>query len=578
MVNGSKVYNKTIVERLLETQNPRITLVPQPKAVSFLWKTFRRVCVDSLLQPYACCIVCKRIVNYQSRTGTSSLIRHKCPPKLRPILDMLREDTTPWAMTVTPIDVAQQPDILERAIKRQRRDMKIETLFPASPSPTNCIQVTPSRLDGLGEHEDCRLQACDEGEDYGLLAVEKARHFFLKELWPMSLLESSAFIELTQSLIDLGARAGSVHISSILSRSAIFADLHNVDLCQVIRESSVFSVEFWKNYQKKKFFTVRCHYLDETFHRISNEIKTSEYNSDNLKEPLQSFFESVGKIIKIPDDFTPKDSFFITSNEIFKTNEGIIIPSFSDFLNTAFNELCNVEGISTRCQKWTDLRSALHEIQDVELMSQIHSTIELASQMFENLSTSNAQIGACYLWWLKLERKIEAWNNPVFEKLKSKKYQFHVFFYIALCLDPSFKSLKMIDDKTRENTYRELQHILRGVPKLPKEEPDEKPEADVSSSNFFAEFMEPNPEQIDDLERYQRHMSTCRSDAYEFWQKTSEFPTLRSVAKILLAIPTMFSPKDRILDGDSMRLVQKRMLFEVEDLEVLRLRDIYCQM
>ncbi|XP_030385347.1 uncharacterized protein LOC115632366 isoform X1 [Scaptodrosophila lebanonensis] len=69
---------KAELRNLIREKDSRCKLVEPRNIKSSVWRFFHLVSLDGHMQPYACCKSCTDLLSYSGRTGTGSLLRHKC--------------------------------------------------------------------------------------------------------------------------------------------------------------------------------------------------------------------------------------------------------------------------------------------------------------------------------------------------------------------------------------------------------------------------------------------------------------------------------------------------------------------
>ncbi|GLG92912.1 Uncharacterized protein GBIM_00449 [Gryllus bimaculatus] len=79
----------TVLVNIIEKSN-RVAFECNEKGKSELWKIFKLITVDGERQHFAWCCRCKAVITYVPRTGTGSLIRHKCTGLIPPASPYLK--------------------------------------------------------------------------------------------------------------------------------------------------------------------------------------------------------------------------------------------------------------------------------------------------------------------------------------------------------------------------------------------------------------------------------------------------------------------------------------------------------
>lgn len=72
------VEKKSELRSLLKSGDSRCKLVEPRNTKSCVWRFFNLVSCDDRIEPYACCKTCGDLLSYSGKTGTGSLLRHRC--------------------------------------------------------------------------------------------------------------------------------------------------------------------------------------------------------------------------------------------------------------------------------------------------------------------------------------------------------------------------------------------------------------------------------------------------------------------------------------------------------------------
>ncbi|XP_022224650.1 uncharacterized protein LOC111075586 isoform X2 [Drosophila obscura] len=72
------VEKKSELRNLLKSGDKRCKLVEPRNTKSCVWRFFNLVSFDDKIEPYACCKTCGDLLSYSGKTGTGSLLRHRC--------------------------------------------------------------------------------------------------------------------------------------------------------------------------------------------------------------------------------------------------------------------------------------------------------------------------------------------------------------------------------------------------------------------------------------------------------------------------------------------------------------------
>lgn len=77
-ISKMHVEKKSELRSLLKSGDKRCKLVEPRNAKSCVWRFFNLVSCDDRIEPYACCKTCGDLLSYSGKTGTGSLLRHRC--------------------------------------------------------------------------------------------------------------------------------------------------------------------------------------------------------------------------------------------------------------------------------------------------------------------------------------------------------------------------------------------------------------------------------------------------------------------------------------------------------------------
>ncbi|KAH8309241.1 uncharacterized protein BEAF-32 isoform X2 [Drosophila kikkawai] len=72
------VERKSELRSMLKSGDKRCKLVEPRNTKSCVWRFFNLVSCDDQIEPYACCKTCGDLLSYSGKTGTGSLLRHRC--------------------------------------------------------------------------------------------------------------------------------------------------------------------------------------------------------------------------------------------------------------------------------------------------------------------------------------------------------------------------------------------------------------------------------------------------------------------------------------------------------------------
>lgn len=200
--SGSKLAQNTCVrlklENMMHKNSPRIGYVPNAKGKSKIWSQFKIITVDNALSKFACCMLCRSIVTYTGRTGTGSMVRHKCSKnKYQKRLD--RDE-----------NVEQVIDPVYAVIKSESLDWVEKD---ASDPESDVNRTPPPIAEGDSEAKVDKQRGVPP--EVKRIILEKHTALMNRSL---RVFENEEFLELAQFLVHLGARYGPVDVKDIFRR------------------------------------------------------------------------------------------------------------------------------------------------------------------------------------------------------------------------------------------------------------------------------------------------------------------------------------------------------------------------
>ncbi|KAL0280309.1 UNVERIFIED_CONTAM: hypothetical protein PYX00_001644 [Menopon gallinae] len=200
---GSKLAQNTCVrlklEDMIHRNSPRIGYVPNAKGKSKIWSQFRIISVDNALSKFACCMMCRSIVTYTGRTGTGSMVRHKCSKnKYVKRLDADEEVDQVIDPVYTVIKSEESFDWDEK----DSSDPESDVNRTSPPIPEGVPKAKVEEQSGIPAE---------------LKRIIREKHTALMNR-SLRLFENEEFLELAQFLVHLGAQYGPVDVKDIFRR------------------------------------------------------------------------------------------------------------------------------------------------------------------------------------------------------------------------------------------------------------------------------------------------------------------------------------------------------------------------
>lgn len=218
------------IETLIHQKSPRIGYIPNYKGKSGVWSQFYMITLDNAVVNFACCITCHSIVTYMSRTGTGSMTRHKCQsnrPFKKYFKNVVQDELDPPAKRrrepegFADVKAEEQEEWDHKKIKEEDEedwtdehfvDVSLRTTEDAEESDNNCRSLTSFLLDNLQRGKEAEERIPEELE-----RTVRDKHLAFLKKSILDMFQNVEFLELAQTLVDLGAKYGKIDVRKMLA-------------------------------------------------------------------------------------------------------------------------------------------------------------------------------------------------------------------------------------------------------------------------------------------------------------------------------------------------------------------------
>ncbi|XP_004520690.1 uncharacterized protein LOC101450468 [Ceratitis capitata] len=570
---------KSEIEQDLRNDDKRYSLFTPTSVRSSVWKHFQVIKFLDNVENFARCNHCAEILSYAPRSGTGSLLRHRC--------------------------------VRVRSIS----------------SPKN---VQPAQ--SVSNFIRCMLPKKTK-EDI----LKSQLEFILKDLKSLSTTEGDGFRKFAQALINIGAEYGKQNVDeilvsrSILINSLIPAEYFNTknQLEYILTNNHIsFSTSVWVDERSRRsFFSLTGHFINDEFVMCSSLLGTREFTSltketsdrlhyfvmdilnefqikekfgqsvivtDNLPQFIDAFrcykqvscichninlfmkevLENVN-IKEIQDLIEASKSLvhFFESSELNNIISLSINQNGTERFSSVFGALQNIFNVYNEIEQALIERNEWQEIAGVNfhLLDCVVSFFKPFKECFDLVSTQTTPVITEYCFWYqklqatclegpldsKVITELKATAMDVFERIMKPD----ILHYIALFLNPrkgiksvlSENKLKQTENAVKElivNLKKQQDRDLIGLLQTDADCPD----ISVVPGMFNSEECE---KEIDnEIIRYLK-IDVEHFNVLQFWKNSVDFPILKNICRQILSIPTsctkctqgIFS-LDGILEGD----------------------------
>lgn len=590
----SKSELEAKITQKLEEEN--FTFLTKDNSKTKVWQNFEIICYKGVSQKFARCIKCKLILGYKSKTGTASLLRHKC---IRPLLKLSDNQSS--------LDTFLKTKKLNDAKKKEIANMQL--------------------------------------------------YFIARDLRPVDVTEGDGFLKFCQYLINTGSDYGKLKITDVLSSRRTIMRTVIPQKVEEIKESirreigkthvSLTSDLWTDDFKKRSYLTLTGHLINDNFDLKSFVFGTREFEDQKTGENIINFVSNMLKEYVVNTDEFLIKSIIVTDNganivsafrsykrlscachnlnlivhDIIKCFPGEVLGTVESikklvkyFKQSGLNSKLSKSLKQDVATRWNSLFIMLNsvdemydEIQhilceakqlnrlvdiDVAILKMLLKFLNLFKDCSEHLSAeNNCTINEVLLWHIKLNKHCndEPEDSDILKDLKQiarnsikKRFIIDDLHKIGLFLDPNFKSLKFLSKSERDcifnlvaNTVK-AENINKSDTDLTRTRTSSSPSpAKKTKLDVFKEFVDSSGSSDDDesieeeIKRYislKLHEST---DILSFWKTQTNFLNLKLLAKKILNIPASSAASERVFSISGRLLEERRTALKPSNLDYL---------
>lgn len=513
---GENMLEKTVLEEKIRDKDPDVVIAQNSRRRSSIWEKYELVYYRGIRQNYVQCMECRSLLSYKKKTGSASILRHRCNLKRRLMISQPEVNAN-----------ALQDDI---PCKRYKYDVAFPT-ETISNLLSLALPMTSVSTTGNQRYSPVANERLTE------LVIQQIL-YSTKELGSIEMFSNITFRSMMQLMLNIGSDYGRQNVDSVLPNGAlvktILKNLHHEiedDLKEVINVNELCcSFNIWSHENHHKIsvigyaiteeFELRKIYLGtETlkFTKPENVLKSidnilSNYTdspdviinkmlivSDSDLECINEAFDAsqiiecssfqvynaIENALMKHEDYPKMVDIFSTVYELlesFKANEDFCsgYPQLTSFLqNDLLSKLRMLDGFNTHYEHISEYIAAsdrkhrkLLENIDLEFLKSIITLIKPFQQCIDRLSSDDEEqstINEVYLWKKKLERLcVKGENDSTF--IRTIKQALHKqiinnlkitdYHAVALFLDPNFKHMKFLFPEEREKVISIVEKFI----------------------------------------------------------------------------------------------------------------------
>lgn len=603
------------LEALIRANDPSITARDPTKYKNHMWKQFKIIYYNSIRQDFIRCMHCGVVLSYKKKTGTASLVRHRCnmrAPSKSPPRGI--QGTLSYAPTSSADDITDA----EHANRQQAMTSAL-------------VSLMPHFLANSGLRGESKIIPPGDLAHFATAQIK----FAARDLLPLAFFQQPGFHEFAQILLNIGAEYGHQSIENILTMPQELAGTHIEAVMAQMKEEikSVLSgndicvcLDLWRH-RDDMCLTIEVFLIDENFiltrYNLGSRV-LPEATAQNIRvivhEILSEFLDSVQleglKMVIRMEDTVIREAF--PNVTVMNCMCEILIQVLDDLLSEFPTFLKSIDDLShhlmqqgvasfkeileatypTRWHKYFRLLKAIanfsetyHSEEDIfqeffheklETIIQVLDFLEPFQQSLDSVrSESNTTLNEVYLWTKKFQQsgRILPKNGEFVAHIKNSanallKKHFTVSQYhkIALFLDPNFKNMRFMHEDEKNDILDVVRQNLETVMgsstddssstnksiKMNLSEPI--PGTSNSSLINFMEFMDNSvsEEPIEtEIKTYMDIRLTEPVDVLQFWKGFNQCPSLKKLARRVLNIPATSSRSRHVLSPDSIYVSEK---------------------
>lgn len=523
---GEHLLEKLLLEEKIRDKDPEVVIVQNSRRRSPIWSKYELVYFRGIRQNYVQCMECGSLLSYKKKTGSASILRHRCNLKRRLLIS--------------------QPDVVANEIQDNvpAKRFKYDVSFPTetiSNLLSLALPMTSVSTSGNQRYFPVSNERLTE------LVIQQIL-YTTKEMGSVEMFSNITFRSMMQIMLNIGSDYGRQNVDSVLPNGTlvktILKNLHHEiedDLKQIVNSNEMccsFNIWAHENHHKISMigFTITNQFELKKIYLGTEtlRLKTTENILMSIDKILSNYTDTPGNIINKIMIVTSSDLKYIKNVfdstqlitcssyqvynavenalksheeypkmtemisyvcEIFdylKTNEDFCsgYPQLTnlshddllsnlrmlDGFNVHFSQICEYVVASN-----DEIRKALECI-DKQFLKSIIFLLKPFQQCIDRLISDDdnqSTINEVYLWKKKLERLcVKGENDSSF--IRSVKanlltqitsnLQITDFHAAALFLDPNFKHMKFLSSDERDKVISIVEKFINELLALPGSE------------------------------------------------------------------------------------------------------------
>ncbi|XP_055678360.1 uncharacterized protein LOC129787077 [Lutzomyia longipalpis] len=603
------------LEALIRANDPSITARDPTKFKNHMWKQFKILYYNHIRQDFIRCMHCGVVLSYKKKTGTASLVRHRCnmrAPSKSPQHSM--------QATYSPTSSADAATEAEHANRQQAMTSAL-------------VSLMPHFLASSGLRGESKIIPPGDLAHFATAQIK----FAARDLLPLAFFQQPGFHEFAQILLNIGAEYGHQSIESILMMPQDLAANHMQGVMERMKQEIkavltgndiCICLDLWQH-REEMCLSVETFLIDENFiltrynlgARILTEC-TSKHIHVVVQEILSEFLDSVQldgmKMVVRMEDTVIREAF--PSASVMNCMCEVLIKILDELLDEFPTFLKSIDDLSqhlvqqgaatfadlldarhpTRWHRYFRLLKAIANFSEtydseedifqeyfhekLETIIQILDFLEPFQQCLDSLrKDGNPTINEVYLWNKKFQQssRVLPKNGDFVGRIKGtactllkKHFVTSKYDKIGLFLDPNFKNMRFMHEDEKNDILDVVRQELESVMGSSGEDSSSQgakksikmnlsdPVPGTSNSSFmnFMEFMDNSvsEEPIEtEIKTYMDIRLTEPVDVLSFWKGFNQCPSLKKLARRVLNIPASSSRSRSILSPDSIYVSEK---------------------
>lgn len=266
--------------------------------------------------------------------------------------------------------------------------------------------------------------------------------------------------------------------------------------------------------------------------------------------------------------------------------------------NSIYTMLNSIQVVYGEIQNLLIARDEIFRLGGLNLttLKSLTDFLNLFRECSENLSSDlYPTLNRYVLWEQKLIKhcKLQPEDSDLVKELKKqtaaalqKRFQPQDLHYIALFLDPNFKSLKFLSDDKQMSVKSSIKVMLQSILDEEAKDMEVRPigtiptkrkkldEAYTSTSTLFDEFQDSSGEEEADkidseIESYLRKKIAPNTCLLEFWKTCNDLRLLKKLARRILNVPASSATSERLFSTSGRILEERRTRLLSDNLDKL---------